>query len=153
MEAERSDLGQQKTGALGQTPVKTMLGRGEQSQGSSRPGEPGVQSRQRVAGSGEIHGYYEEAGYPDYENDDFIHGGHNFESHYGGLHPEEVRRGYSHMEGYDDHMDHHLSREGMKHDLKDLSLLNPLLYKPASKPPIIREGDWLCPDPTVEPSN
>jgi hypothetical protein len=31
---------------------------------------------------------------------------------------------------------------------KDLPLINPLLYKPASKPPIIREGDWLCPDST-----
>lgn len=34
-------------------------------------------------------------------------------------------------------------------DNKDLNMINPLLYKPASKPPIIREGDWLCPDPTV----
>lgn len=33
--------------------------------------------------------------------------------------------------------------------LKDLPLINPLLYKPASKPPVIKEGDWLCPDPTV----
>lgn len=32
--------------------------------------------------------------------------------------------------------------------LKDLPLINPLLYKPASKPPVIKEGDWLCPDPT-----
>ena len=31
---------------------------------------------------------------------------------------------------------------------KDLPLINPLLYKPASKPPVIREGDWLCPDST-----
>lgn len=32
---------------------------------------------------------------------------------------------------------------------RNLPLVNPLLYKPASKPPVIREGDWLCPDPTV----
>lgn len=31
---------------------------------------------------------------------------------------------------------------------KDQPLINPLLYKPASKPPVIREGDWLCPDST-----
>lgn len=34
-------------------------------------------------------------------------------------------------------------------ELQDLAMINPLLYKPASKPPVIREGDWLCPDPTV----
>lgn len=34
-------------------------------------------------------------------------------------------------------------------NLKDLDFVNPLLYKPASKPPVIKEGDWLCPDPTV----
>ena len=34
-------------------------------------------------------------------------------------------------------------------NLKDLEFVNPLLYKPASKPPVIKEGDWLCPDPTV----
>lgn len=33
--------------------------------------------------------------------------------------------------------------------LSELSLINPLLYKPASKPPVIKEGDWLCPDSTV----
>jgi hypothetical protein len=37
-------------------------------------------------------------------------------------------------------------------DLKGLDFVNPLLYKPASKPPVIKEGDWLCPDPTVCPS-
>lgn len=34
-------------------------------------------------------------------------------------------------------------------EYRNLPLVNPLLYKPASKPPVIREGDWLCPDPTV----
>lgn len=34
-------------------------------------------------------------------------------------------------------------------DIKDMKMINPLLYKPASKPPIIREGDWLCPDTMV----
>lgn len=34
-------------------------------------------------------------------------------------------------------------------NLKGLDFVNPLLYKPASKPPVIKEGDWLCPDPTV----
>lgn len=45
--------------------------------------------------------------------------------------PEQKRRG------------HH-----MQTPLSELSLINPLLYKPASKPPTIKEGDWLCPDPT-----
>lgn len=39
--------------------------------------------------------------------------------------------------------------KGNSTELKDLAMINPLLYKPASKPPVIREGDWLCPDPTV----
>lgn len=40
--------------------------------------------------------------------------------------------------------------KGMDNEnLKGLDFVNPLLYKPASKPPVIKEGDWLCPDPTV----
>lgn len=37
----------------------------------------------------------------------------------------------------------------MEAQLNDLPLINPLLYKPASKPPVIKEGDWLCPHPKV----
>lgn len=37
--------------------------------------------------------------------------------------------------------------ESEKEDKFDF--VNPLLYKPASKPPVIKEGDWLCPDSTV----
>ena len=40
-------------------------------------------------------------------------------------------------------------REPLDSQLSNLPLINPLLYKPASKPPVIKEGDWLCPDPTV----
>jgi hypothetical protein len=46
------------------------------------------------------------------------------------------------MGGPDDKM-------GDPDNLKGLDFVNPLLYKPASKPPVIKEGDWLCPDPTV----
>jgi hypothetical protein len=34
-------------------------------------------------------------------------------------------------------------------DINNREFVNPLLYKPASKPPVIKEGDWLCPEPTV----
>lgn len=43
----------------------------------------------------------------------------------------------------------YLQNQAGDEEYRDLPLVNPLLYKPASKPPVIREGDWLCPDPTV----
>lgn len=153
MEAERSELGQSKPATLGQPSSKAFLGsRGEQSQGGSRPGEPGAGSRPRA---GEIHGYFDETSYPEFEIDEFGHGGPGFESHYAGHHPEDLHRGFVHLEGYEGGpLGHDLKGDGsLKDDIKDLSLLNPLLYKPASKPPIIREGDWLCPDPTVADCN
>ena len=157
MEADRSDLGQSKAPSNGQAPAKAFMGsRGEQSQGGSRPGESGGGSRPRVVGSNEGHGYFDESSYPDFETDDFGHGGPNFESHYAGHHPDDLHRGFGHMDPYDGSQLGHeaMKADGsLKDDIKDLSLINPLLYKPASKPPIIREGDWLCPDPTVEHCN
>jgi hypothetical protein len=62
--------------------------------------------------------------------------------------------GHENVYGHHEPAEHNPENEYLEHqtndeEYRDLPLVNPLLYKPASKPPVIREGDWLCPDPTV----
>lgn len=63
-------------------------------------------------------------------------------------HPADKGYGMHHMDGYDARGGH-MGR--IRTDRIDgmLDMSNAYGMKPASKPPVIREGDWLCPDPDV----
>lgn len=152
MEHERADLSQTKASSTAHQPQKGLLGtKGDQPQGGVRGAEQGHVSRSRMGGLSEGQGYFEDGGYGDFEADEYGHGVPGYGNHFGGHHPEEVHRGFGHMDPYSGHFLHEGHRGGgnLKEDLNDLALINPLLYKPASKPPVIREGDWLCPDVSV----
>jgi len=100
----------------------------------------------RPEGSGRRpEGYFDDQGFGDFEEDYPP----AFEGHF----PPHSDMGFHHpMDSFDPSRlshDQQKSEHGMKLDPKDHDMINPLLYKPASKPPVIREGDWLCPSAAV----
>jgi hypothetical protein len=105
--------------------------------GRPRPEAPGYYDEQNMGGF-EADPYSQKPNMGGYGN--YYGGGaHPADKGYGGMH---------HMDGYDNRGGHmgmllRKSSDGMHEMGNDFGM------KPASKPPIIREGDWLCPDPTV----
>lgn len=96
-------------------------------------------------------GYYDEQNMGGFEADPYSQkpnmGGYG--GYYGaGAHPADKPYGMHHMDGYDTRGGHMgKTRSHLEDDMHDMG--NGYGMKPASKPPIIREGDWLCPSPNV----
>lgn len=155
MEHERADMSQIKASSTGHQPPKGLqASKADQPQGGVRAAEQSHLSRSRPGGMPESQGYFDDGGFGDFEAEEYGHGVPGYGGHFGGHHAEETHRGYGHMDPYSGHLMHEGQRGGgMKEDFGDLALINPLLYKPASKPPVIREGDWLCPDVSVVVDN
>ena len=144
MSTDNTDVIQTKVNGSIHTNGKGFLGtRQEQVSLSSRLENQTFGSRQRVGPPSDMPPYYEDSHnpFPDFGNDE-----------YGGGMDGSFNRGQMNDYGFGKSMQYNGNRmlsdmnKDMKMDHNKDIEINPFLYKQASKPPIIREGDWLCPD-------
>ena len=146
MSSENADILPLKTGQPGHPNSKGFLGtRHDQPASQGRLEAQMFGSRLKAGPGSEMQGYYEENSFPDFGHEEygagleemgFAGGPGDFSfGKMGQYHPGRML------------MD--MQKDGMRDHQKDMDVNNPLLFKPASKPPVIREGDWLCPELNV----
>lgn len=137
--------------ALGQGLQKGFQGsRNESIQGGSRvaDGQFNEQSRGPIVQEG----HYFEENFHAFETEDYRPTMQSFDGRFPGRISTHQPEMYGGLEQFDPMRGMYEGNHRNDH-MRDQIQINRHNTKRASKPPIIREGDWLCPGPTVGISN